>query len=121
LNTGNMLLSKGLLAAISSAPTTYSPTGTAVPVTTKLEVKFGNNKVRTNGQKTFTISRQVSGYTEKMDVTVTQATYTNSMILTPPTNLQYGSKYTITIPAGTFIVGETRGVNSSAISWSFTT
>lgn len=56
-----------------------------------------------------------------MDVTVTQATYTNSMILTPPTNLQYGSKYTITIPAGTFIVGETKGVNSSAISWSFTT
>lgn len=51
LNTGNMLLSKGLLAAISSAPTTYSPTGTGVPVTTKLEVKFGSNKVRTNGQK----------------------------------------------------------------------
>lgn len=121
LNTGNMLLSKGLLAAISSAPTTYSPTGTGIPVTTKLEVKFGSNKVRTNGQKTFTISRQVSGYTEKMDITVTQSTYTNSMILTPPTNLQYGSQYTITIPAGTFIVGETNGVNSSAISWSFTT
>lgn len=121
LNAGSMLLSQTLLAAASSAPSTYSPTGTGVPVNTKLEVKFGTNKVRTDGPKTYTISRDVSGYTEKMDVTVTQAAYTNSMILTPPANLQYGSKYTVTIPAGTFIVGENRGVKSSAISWSFTT
>lgn len=121
LNTGKLSLSKGLLAAASSAPSTYSPTGTGVPVNTKLEIRFGNNKVKTNGQQTYTISRNNAGYTEKIDVTVTQSTYTNSMILTPPTNLQYGGNYTITIPANAFIVGENNGSKSSEIRWSFTT
>ncbi|MNJ26907.1 Endoglucanase precursor [compost metagenome] len=122
-NTGNLFLSRGMLAAIGNTPTVLSPIngGTGVPINTKLEVNFGNNKVRTNGQKVYTISRDVAGYTEKIDATVTQATYTNSIILTPPTNVQYGSKYTITIPADTFIVGESNGTRSSAISWSFTT
>lgn len=120
-STAGLLLSKGLLAAVSSAPSTYSPTGTNVPVNTKLEIRFGGNKVKTNGQQTYTISRNNSGYTEKMDVTVTQSTYTNSIILTPPTNLQYGSNYTIIIPANAFIIGENIGTKSSEIRWSFTT
>ncbi|WP_164515042.1 SwmB domain-containing protein [Paenibacillus lentus] len=121
LNTGNLLLGNVLLSAAGSTPSTYSPTGTGVPVNTKLEIKFGHHKVRTNGLQTYSISRNNSGYTEKMDVTVTQSTYTNSMILTPPANLQYGSNYTITIPANAFIVGENNGSKSSEIRWSFTT
>ncbi|MGG4554747.1 SwmB domain-containing protein [Paenibacillus humicus] len=117
----NTLLSKGLLAAASTAPSAFSPTGTGVPVDTKVEIKFGADRVRTNGQVNFTISREVSGYTERMDVTVTQATYSSSIVLAPPTNLHYGSKYTVSIPAGAFIVGDNIGTESEQISWSFTT
>lgn len=99
----------------------YSPTGTNVPVNTKLEVSFKGEKVRTNGAQTYTISRNADGYIDKMDISVTQATYLDSLVLSPPANLKYGTSYEVTFPAGTLIVGATDGMESPEIKWSFTT
>lgn len=122
-------LNRGLLAALGSADLIVSPAEGSqnVPIDTKLEVKLANKQIRTNPnkQQIFTISRDMSGYTEKLDVTVTQSVYANSVILTPPSNLLYGTKYYITIPEGTFITGGVgsgeNGVTSAALTWSFTT
>ncbi|WP_110931028.1 SwmB domain-containing protein [Paenibacillus bouchesdurhonensis] len=121
LNSEGLLLNKGLLSVVSSTSSTYSPIGNEVPINTKLVVNFGAEKVRTNGKQTFTISRSISGYIEKMEVEIPQVSNANSIILTPPTNLQYGSNYTIIIPANAFIVGESNAAKSSEIHWSFTT
>lgn len=122
-------LNRGLLAALGGADLIVSPAEGSqyVPIDTKLEVKFANKQIRTNPnmQQIFTISRDMSGYTEKMDVTVTQSVYANSVILTPPSYLLYGTKYYITIPEGTFISGGVgngeNGVTSAALTWSFMT
>lgn len=109
-------------AAAGDVPTaSFSPSGTTVPIDTKLEVKFPGQQLRTNGQQVYTISRNTSGAIEKTEVTVTQASYTDSLILTPPSNLQYGTTYTISFPDKAFMVGNPNGVESSPLSWSFTT
>lgn len=126
---GTSSLNRSLLAAQESEDLIVSPAEGSqnVPIDTKLEVNFADKQIRANPnkQQIYTISRDMSGYTEKMDVTVTQSTYANSVILTPPSYLLYGTKYYITIPEGTFISGGVgngeNGVTSSALTWSFTT
>lgn len=112
-----------VVAGATAADAIVSPANGSinVPITTNLEIKFGADKLRTNGQQTYVISKMSSGYTEKIEVSVTQATYTDSIVLTPPSYLQYGTNYKVTFPEGAFIVGATNGEASSELSWSFTT
>ncbi|WP_435922735.1 SwmB domain-containing protein [Paenibacillus sp. DYY-L-2] len=109
--------------AISLSPVVSPSNGSVnVPLNTKLQVSFSGSKLRTNGKQTYVIARNVSSsYTEKMDVTVTQSTYVSTLVLTPPASLQSGSRYEISFPAGAFIVGETSGVKSPELKWTFTT
>lgn len=120
----NMLMGAVAGAAVTSIPTpTVTPANgvTNVPVDTKLIISFDNNKVRTNGQQKYTISKENSGYTENIEVSVTQNVYTDSIVLSPPSYLQYGTNYKIIVPEGALIVGEATGIQSSEIAWSFTT
>ncbi|MBU5670938.1 SwmB domain-containing protein [Paenibacillus brevis] len=104
-----------------TAPTAaVSPTGNNVPIDAQLWVKFAGMDVRTNGKQTYTISRNTGSYIDKAEVTVTQDVYTDYIALTPPTNLLYGTTYTVTFPEAAFIVGD-NGTESPRIEWSFTT
>lgn len=108
------------VAAIDTMVPSVSPANASVnvPVNTNLTLQFGQ-RVRTMGSQTYTISRNTGSYVEKMDVSVTQNTYSNRLELIPPSQLVNGTLYNITFPAEAFI-GED-GTRSSQIQWSFTT
>lgn len=110
-------------AASANAPVpTVTPANgaTNVPVDTKLQVRVPGGRIKANGTQIYTISTSAGGVTDKKEVTVTGATYTDSIVLTPPTLLQYNTAYTVTLPNDAFII-EGSGETTAAYSWSFRT
>ncbi|MUG88011.1 hypothetical protein GNP92_16830 [Paenibacillus timonensis] len=93
---------------------------TSVPVDTKLQISVPGAKIKTNGTQIYTISTSAGGVTDKKEITVTESTYVDSVVLTPPTLLQYNAVYTVSLPEDAFTI-EGSGETTAAYSWSFTT
>jgi len=110
-------------AASATAP---SPTvvpandSTDVPVDTKLQISVPGARIKTNGTQMYTISTSLGGVTDKKEITVTESTYRDSIVLTPPTLLQYNTVYTVSLPEDAFTI-EGSGETTAAYSWSFKT
>ncbi|EOS54129.1 SwmB domain-containing protein [Paenibacillus barengoltzii] len=108
-------------SATAPSPTVVPANGsTNVPVDIKLQISVPGAKIKTNGTQMYTISTSAGGVTDKKEVTVTESTYRDSIVLTPPTLLQYNTVYTVSLPEDAFTI-EGSGETTAAYSWSFTT